>query len=137
MLQALCAMSTTIVVDLGSSAVKCGLAHTYLTDTQPAVVRTRSECTLRQAVVPWLVEFQCAFTSMSCTRCMQVTSSHVSSASEPLGGQQSLGSIQVIRDGQVADWAGLERILYDALYMQVRKLVLCDTVTAAVMPQTG
>lgn len=78
-------MSSTIVVDLGSNAVKCGLAHTYLTDTQPAVV----------------------------------TSSRLSSAAEPPGGQQSLGSIEVIREGQIADWAGLERILYDAVYMQL------------------
>jgi hypothetical protein len=31
-------MSSAIVVDLGSSAVKCGLANSYLTDTQPSVV---------------------------------------------------------------------------------------------------
>lgn len=35
-------MSSAIVVDLGSSAVKCGLANSYLTDTQPSVVSTTS-----------------------------------------------------------------------------------------------
>lgn len=35
---------------------------------------------------------------------------------------QSEGGVQAIRNGQIAEWAALERILHDAIYMQVGKL---------------
>ena len=49
-------MSSAIVVDLGSSAVKCGHANSYLTDTQPSVVRVC--CTTWCAVWPHNTEWR-------------------------------------------------------------------------------
>jgi actin-related protein len=107
-------MSSAIVVDLGSSAVKCGLANSYLTDTQPSVVS-----------VVWsglyLTVSQCralADPGEESLSGLQVTSTALGTASAS-DGTPSDGDVQAIRDGQVADWAPLERILHDALYMQV------------------
>ena len=48
----------------------------------------------------------------------QVTSTTLRTASTS-DETPSDGGVQAIKDGQVADWAALERILHDALYMQV------------------
>jgi hypothetical protein len=52
---------------------------------------------------------------------LQVTSTSLRTTSAPDGTQLDRG-VQAVRDGQLADWGALERILYDALYMQVGTL---------------
>lgn len=108
-------MSSAIVVDLGSSAVKCGLANSYLTDTQPSVVTffCRNMC---GNAGPWRIS--------GCRRqrtawvVVQVTSTSLRTTSAKDGTPLD-GGVQAVKDGQVADWGALERILHDALYMQV------------------
>ena len=108
-------MSSAIVVDLGSSAVKCGLANSYLTDTQPSVVSNLSGMPHLTVLTHPLRQMPAG--SFVCVS-LQVASTTLSAASATDGTQPG-GSVQAIRDGQVEDWAALERILHDALYMQV------------------
>lgn len=54
---------------------------------------------------------------------LQVTSTTLNRASASDGGPSDSG-VQAIRNGQIADWTALERILHDALYMQVGHLHL-------------
>jgi hypothetical protein len=49
---------------------------------------------------------------------LQVTSTTLRTASVT-DATQLTGGVQAIGNGQVADWAALERILHDAIYMQV------------------
>lgn len=78
----------------------------------PAFVRNMLKKT------PWHQMSSSKFDILTSLCDTQVTSSQVSGASEP-DGAQSAQSVQAVRDGQVANWAALERILHDALYMQV------------------
>ncbi len=106
-------MGSAIVVDLGSSTIKCGLAHSFLSETQPGVVRKLS------CVTPSLAQGYCCAIATRASRGAQVTSSWVSNGQQPSGGQSAADRLQAVRRGVVTDWAALERILYDALYMKV------------------
>ena len=88
-------------------------------------------CHLQKHVTTQLCE-RIPHVSRGSSSAVQVTSSRVSRTDPPLeasvvaAAEPPKGELQALRRGQVEDWAALERIMYDILYVKVPVLLLCQ-----------